>query len=65
MGKTFYKGAPERLLAKAARYLDGTGEIKTIDKEALDRKIDELASRAMRVLAFGYSETEHDRRYHQ
>ncbi|MCI9173778.1 MAG: calcium-translocating P-type ATPase, PMCA-type [Lachnospiraceae bacterium] len=57
-GKTFYKGAPERLLASAAKYLDGNGELKDIDKSALDRKIDELAEKAMRVLAFGYSEKE-------
>lgn len=56
MGKTFYKGAPERLLASASCYLDGSGEIKSLEKEALDRKIDELAGKAMRVLAFGYSE---------
>lgn len=56
VGKTFYKGAPERLLAKATRYLDANGDVKTIDKAVLDRKIDELASKAMRVLAFGYSE---------
>ncbi len=57
VGKTFYKGAPERLLAGATKYLDKNGEIKTIDKAVLDRKIDELASKAMRVLAFGYSES--------
>ncbi len=57
-GKTFYKGAPERLLASAVQYLDGNGEIRDIDKAALDRKIDELAEKAMRVLAFGYSEQE-------
>ncbi len=56
VGKTFYKGAPERLLAKATKYLDGSGEIKTIDKVVLDKKIDQLAEKAMRVLAFGYSE---------
>ncbi len=56
VGKTFYKGAPEKLLAAATRYLDANGEVKTIDKAVLDRKIDELASKAMRVLAFGYSE---------
>ena len=55
-GKTFYKGAPERLLDKATKYLDANGEIKTIDRPVLDRKIDELAAKAMRVLAFGYSE---------
>ncbi len=58
VGKTFYKGAPERLLAKATQYLNENGEVKTIDKAVLDRKIDELASKAMRVLAFGYSEKE-------
>jgi calcium-translocating P-type ATPase len=56
LGKTFYKGAPERLLANAKRYLDSDGTVKDIDKAALDKKIDELAAKAMRVLAFGYSE---------
>jgi len=56
LGKTFYKGAPERLLAAATKFMDKNGEIKTIDKAVLDRKIDELAAKAMRVLAFGYSE---------
>ncbi len=57
-GKTFYKGAPERLLAKAEKYMDASGQIKTIDQDALNQKIDGLASRAMRVLSFGYSEKE-------
>lgn len=56
LGKTFYKGAPERLLAKATKYLDEKGEVKELDNAVLNRKIDELASKAMRVLAFGYSE---------
>lgn len=56
MGKTFYKGAPERLLAKAVKYLDEKGEVKPLDKAVLDKKIDDLAAKAMRVLAFGYSE---------
>ncbi len=56
LGKTFYKGAPEKLLAAAKQYLDADGNIRDIDKAALDKKIDELASKAMRVLAFGYSE---------
>lgn len=56
LGKTFYKGAPEKLLANATRYLDESGEIKTLDKEVLDKKIESLATKAMRVLAFGYSE---------
>lgn len=57
-GKTFYKGAPERLLARAEKYMDASGQIKTIDQDALNQKIDGLASRAMRVLSFGYSEKE-------
>lgn len=56
VNKTFYKGAPERLLASAKKYLDADGNVRDIDKAVLDRKIDELASKAMRVLAFGYSE---------
>jgi calcium-translocating P-type ATPase len=56
LGKTFYKGAPERLLAKATKYLDENGEIKDIDNAVLNKKIDELAEKAMRVLSFGYSE---------
>jgi calcium-translocating P-type ATPase len=56
LGKTFYKGAPERLLAKAGKYLDANGEVKNINMDALNAKIDELAVKAMRVLAFGYSE---------
>ncbi len=57
VGKTFYKGAPERLLAKAKKYMDGDGKIHDIDSAVLNRKIDELAAKAMRVLAFGYSES--------
>lgn len=56
LGKTFYKGAPERLLVAAKKYLDADGNVKEIDSAVLNRKIDELASKAMRVLAFGYSE---------
>ncbi|MEF2919445.1 MAG: calcium-translocating P-type ATPase, PMCA-type [Acutalibacteraceae bacterium] len=58
VGKTFYKGAPERLLAKATKYLDADGNIKPLDLDKLNKKIDELAVKAMRVLAFGYSEKE-------
>lgn len=57
-GKTVYKGAPERLLAKAKKYVDKDGKIKDLDLDALNKKIDDLANRAMRVLAFGYSESE-------
>ncbi len=36
-------------------FLDDGGNEKAIDQAALNKKIDELASKAMRVLAFGYS----------
>lgn len=55
-GKTFYKGAPERLLAKATKCLDENGKVISLDRKLVDKKIDELAEKAMRVLAFGYSE---------
>lgn len=56
LGKTFYKGAPERLLVAATKYLDSDGNVKNIDSAVLNAKIDALAEKAMRVLAFGYSE---------
>ncbi|MGL5417477.1 MAG: cation-translocating P-type ATPase [Clostridium sp.] len=55
-GKTVYKGAPERLLSKATKYVDGNGNIKVLDKNKINAKIDELASKEMRVLSFAYSE---------
>jgi len=55
MGKTFYKGAPERLLAVASKALDKNGNVVDLNFDELNEKINELASRAMRVLAFGYS----------
>lgn len=58
IGKTFYKGAPERLLTKAQYYLDEEGNKRPMDLPILNKKIDELAGKAMRVLAFGYSEKE-------
>lgn len=57
-GKTVYKGAPERLLAKATKMLDENGNVIEINKDKINKKIDELAIRAMRVLSFAYSETE-------
>ena len=58
VGKTFYKGAPERLLASAKKYLDADGNVQDIDMDVLNKKIDGLAEKAMRVLAFGYSESD-------
>lgn len=56
LGKTFYKGAPEKLTTAAKKALDAEGNEITLDQMKLDQKINELADRAMRVLAFGYSE---------
>lgn len=55
MNQTFYKGAPEKFIEKATKALNENGEIIELDTNALNEKINELASRAMRVLAFGYS----------
>jgi len=56
LGKTFYKGAPEKLLAKAKKYVAEDGTVKDLNYEIVDKKSLELANRAMRLLAFGYSE---------
>ena len=56
LNKTFYTGAPERLLDKATRCLNKDGQVVDIDKDVVNKAIDELANKAMRVLAFGYSE---------
>ncbi len=55
--QVFYKGAPERLLASAKKGLDTDGNIIDLVPEVVDKKINEYASRAMRVLAFGYSDS--------
>ena len=55
-GKTVYKGAPERLLINAKKCIDKNGNIVSIDKSKINKKIDLLADKAMRVLAFAISE---------
>jgi len=56
LGKTFYKGAPERLLKNASKFMNAEGQIVELDKNVITAKIEEFTQRAMRVLAFGYSE---------
>lgn len=56
-GRTVYKGAPERLLAKATKMIDENGNIVEINKDKINEKIDALAVKAMRVLSFAYSES--------
>ena len=56
--RTVYKGAPERLLAKATKMIDENGNVVEINKDKINEKIDSLAVKAMRVLSFAYSESE-------
>ena len=55
---TVYKGALERLLGKATKYINTNGQVLTIKRDKLNAKIDSLADKAMRVLSFAYSESE-------
>ncbi len=56
--KTFYKGAPEKFLSVAKKALDKDGNVTDLNFDVLNEKINELATKAMRVLAFGYSSKE-------
>lgn len=55
LGKTFYKGAPEKFLSIATKALDEDGNEVELNFDEINEKINTIASRAMRVLAFGYS----------
>lgn len=55
LGQTFYKGAPEKFMEVANKALDIDGNVVDLDYNALNEKINLLATKAMRVLAFGYS----------
>ena len=55
-GTVVYKGAPEALLARAKYALRADGTLVPFDAATLNEKINAYATRAMRVLAFGYSE---------
>ncbi len=56
LNQVFYKGAPEKFLAVAKKGMDADGNVVDIYPDVINEKINEYASRAMRVLAFGYSE---------
>lgn len=56
MGRTFYKGAPEKFMSVANKALDIHGNEVELDFDEVNMKINELATKAMRVLAFGYSD---------
>lgn len=55
LDKTFYKGAPEVMLEHAQLALDAQGRVTALDRRALDAKLNRLAQKAMRLLAFGYA----------
>jgi len=54
--QVFYKGAPEVLLRSAVKGLNADGEEVDLDRDVVDKLINQYASRAMRILAFGYSQ---------
>lgn len=55
--QVFYKGAPEKFVGIAKKGLNANGDIVDLYPDVLNEKINEYASRAMRVLAFGYSDS--------
>lgn len=57
-GTLVYKGAPEKILAKCTKFMDMNGNIEDVDMNALNAKIDEMANKAMRMLAFAYCDAE-------
>ena len=52
------KGAPERIISLCDSYYDEHGQKQKLDPSIINKKIDELASRAIRVLALATA-TEH------
>ena len=56
--QVFYKGAPEKFVGLAKKGLDPEGNVIDISTDVINDKINEYASRAMRVLCFGYSNSE-------
>ncbi len=61
LNKVFYKGAPEKLMASAKKCLLDDGELVDISCEKINDKLNEYASKAMRVLALGYSEKDYQK----
>lgn len=56
MNITLIKGAPEKILQRCSHYWDENGNKQPFDMNKLNAKIDELANRAIRVLAIATSE---------
>lgn len=55
-GTVFYKGAPEKIVAKCTKYLKEDGTIADIDIENVNAFSLKLANEAKRLLAFAYKE---------
>ena len=53
---TYYKGAPEKLLAVAKKYLNSNGELVEINHDDVKNKISGFTTKAMRVIAIGHAE---------
>ena len=53
---TLIKGAPEKIIDRCKYYYDANGEKQPFDSKVMTAKIDELAVRAIRVLAFAISD---------
>lgn len=56
-GVTYYKGAPEKLLAVAKHCVDNDGNVVEINHEDVKNKISAFTTKAMRVIATGYSQS--------
>ena len=54
---TYYKGAPEKLLAVAKKYLNANGDLVAIDYDDVKKKISNFTTKAMRVIATGHSDS--------
>jgi P-type Ca2+ transporter type 2C len=59
--RIYVKGAPEAVLDRCDRMLDGKGEEASLDSEAVHEAARELAARGYRVLATAYRDAEGER----
>jgi P-type Ca2+ transporter type 2C len=57
-GRTYYKGAIEKLLVKATKCVNSEGKVVDIEVDKINDIEKKLTSMGMRVLAFGYSSKE-------
>jgi len=65
--KVYAKGAPEVILEKCTRYYTGDSEeeLDEARRESIRDKVEDMAERALRVLAFAYKDTEESENYDQ